>query len=92
MKTSSKKHLCRTLLGALFARSIAAPFTTPTAYALPSEGAHHDMNAGAADISTSGAVMDIAGKNDHNILKWEDFSVEKDEMVKFNTTPRQKTI
>ena len=69
MKTSSKKYLCRTLLGALFAGSIAAPFAAPTAYALPSEGAHHDMNAGAADISTSGAVMDIVGKSEHNVLK-----------------------
>lgn len=69
MNVSSNKRLCRTLLCALFAGSIAAPFAATTAYALPSEGAHHDMNAGAADISTSGTVMDIVGKSEHNVLK-----------------------
>ncbi|MGP1366847.1 MAG: two-partner secretion domain-containing protein, partial [Schwartzia sp. (in: firmicutes)] len=84
MKLSSKKHLCRTLLCALFAGSIAAPFTAPTAYALPVEGAHHDANAGAANISTTDKTMDIVGKTDHNVLKWEDFSVDKDEKVRFD--------
>ena len=34
--------------------------------------------------------MNIAGKSDHNILKWEDFSVEKDEMVKFDGGAKTK--
>lgn len=37
MKSSHKKHLRRTLLCALFAGSIAAPFAVPHAYALPIE-------------------------------------------------------
>ena len=84
MKTTSKKQLRRTLLCALFAGSIAAPFAAPHAYALPIEGAHAETNAGEANISTSGAVMDIVGKTDHNILKWEDFSIEKNEKVRFD--------
>ena len=84
MKSSSKKHLRRTLLCALVAGSIAAPFAVPHAYALPIEGTHATTNAGEANISTSGAVMDIAGKTDHNILRWEDFSIEKNEKVRFD--------
>ena len=84
MKTSSNKHLCRTLLCALFAGVIAAPFAAPTAYALPVEGAHHDANAGAANIAAADKTMDIVGKTDHNVLKWEDFSVGKDEKVRFD--------
>ena len=84
MKTTSNAHLRRTLLCALFAGSIAAPFAAQTAYALPIEGANAATNAGEANISTSGAVMDIAGKTDHNVLRWEDFSVEKDEKVRFD--------
>ena len=37
MKSSHKKHLRRTILCALFAGSIAAPFAAQTAYALPIE-------------------------------------------------------
>ncbi len=84
MKTTSNAHLRRTLLCALFAGSIAAPFAAPHAYALPIEGANAAANAGEANISTSGAVMDITGKSSHNILKWEDFSVDKDEIVRFD--------
>ena len=84
MKSSSKKHLRRTILCALFAGIVAAPFAAQTAYALPIEGTHHDANAGTADISTSGTAMNIVGKTDHNVLCWEDFSVDKDEIVRFD--------
>ena len=84
MKASSKKHLRRTLLCALFAGVITAPFAAPTAYALPVEGAHHDANAGAANIAAADKTMDIVGKTDHNVLKWEDFSIDKDEKVLFD--------
>ena len=84
MKTASTKQLRRKLLCALFAGSIAAPFGAPHAYALPIEGANATANAGEANISTSGAVMDIAGKSSHNILKWEDFSIEQNEKVRFD--------
>ena len=84
MKSISKKQLRRTLLCALFAGSIAAPFAAPHAYALPIEGANAATNAGEANISTSGAVMDIVGKTDHNILKWEDFSIDSGEKVRFD--------
>ena len=84
MKTSSNKQLRRTILCAIFAGALAAPFAAQTAYALPIEGANAAANKTEADISTSGTVMDITGKTAHNILKWEDFSVEKDEKVRFD--------
>ena len=84
MKTSSNKQLRRTILCAIFAGIVAAPFAAQTAYALPIEGANAAANAGEANISTSGTVMDIAGKTDHNILKWEDFSIEQNEKVRFD--------
>ena len=84
MKTSSTKHLRRTLLCALFAGIVAAPFAAQTAYALPIEGANAATNKTEADISTSGTVMDIVGKTDHNILKWEDFSIDSGEKVRFD--------
>ena len=84
MKTTSKKQLRRKLLCALVAGSIAAPFAAPHAYALPIEGANAAANAGEANISTSGTVMDITGKTAHNILRWEDFSIEKNEKVRFD--------
>ena len=84
MKTVSTKHLRRTILCALFAGIVAAPFAAQTAYALPIEGANAATNKTEADISTSGAVMDIAGKSDHNILRWEDFSIEQNEKVRFD--------
>ena len=84
MKTSSNKQLRRTILCALFAGIVAAPFAAQTAYALPIEGANAAANAGEANISTSGTVMDIAGKTEHNILKWEDFSIEQNEKVRFD--------
>ena len=84
MKSSHKKHLRRTLLCALFAGSIAAPFAAPHAYALPIEGANAATNKTEADISTSGAVMDITGKTEHNVLRWEDFSIDQNEKVRFD--------
>ena len=90
MKASSNAHLRRTLLCALFAGSIAAPFAVPHAYALPIEGAHAAANAGEANISTSGAAMDIAGKTEHNVLRWEDFSVDSGEKVRFDNGTQTK--
>ena len=84
MKTASKKHLRRTILCAIFAGALAAPFAAQTAYALPIEGANAATNAGEADISIAGTVMDITGKTEHNILKWEDFSIEQNEKVRFD--------
>ena len=84
MKTASTKHMRRTILCALFAGIVAAPFAAQTAYALPIEGANAATNAGEANISTSGTVMDIVGKTEHNILRWEDFSIEQNEKVRFD--------
>ena len=84
MKTSSNKHLRRKLLCALFAGIVAAPFAAQIAYALPIEGANAATNKTEANISTSGTVMDITGKTAHNILKWEDFSIEQNEKVRFD--------
>ena len=90
MKASSNAHLRRTLLCALVAGSIAAPFAAPHVYALPIEGAHAATNAGEANISTSGAVMDITGKTEHNVLRWEDFSVDSGEKVRFDNGTQTK--
>ena len=84
MKTASKKQLRRTILCALVAGIVAAPFAAQTAYARPIEGANAATNKTEADISTSGTVMDITGKTDHNVLRWEDFSIEQNEKVRFD--------
>ena len=84
MKTASNKQLRRKLLCALVAGALAAPFAAPHAYALPIEGANAAANAGEANISTSGAVMDITGKTEHNVLRWEDFSIDSGEKVRFD--------
>ena len=84
MKHHHAKQFYRAIACAIFAGALAAPFAAPHAYALPIEGAHAETNAGEANISTSGAVMDIAGKTDHNILKWEDFSIDQNEKVRFD--------
>ena len=85
MKSVSKKQLRRKLLCALVAGALAAPFAAQTAYALPIEGAANAAtNADAASITTSGTAMNIVGKTDHNVLRWEDFSVDKDEIVRFD--------
>ena len=90
MKTSSNKHLCRTILCAIFAGALAAPFAAQTAYALPIEGANAATNKTEADISTSGAVMDIMGKTEHNVLRWEDFSIDSGEKVRFDNGTQTK--
>ena len=84
MKSISNKQLRRTILCALVAGIVAAPFAAQTAYALPIEGAHAETNAGEANISTSGTVMDITGKTEHNVLRWEDFSIDSGEKVRFD--------
>ena len=84
MKTASKKQLRRKLLCALVAGALAAPFAAPHVYALPIEGTHAETNAGEANISTGGTVMDIVGKTEHNVLRWEDFSIEQNEKVRFD--------
>ena len=86
MKIVSKKELHRLVACTLFAGVIAAPH----AYALPIEGAHAETNAGEANISTSGAVMDIVGKTEHNVLRWEDFSVDSGEKVRFDNGAKDK--
>ena len=90
MKTSSNKQLRRTILCAIFAGIVAAPFAAQTAYALPIEGANAAANAGEANISTGGTVMDIVGKTEHNILKWEDFSIDSGEKVRFDNGTQTK--
>ncbi|WP_315274768.1 filamentous hemagglutinin N-terminal domain-containing protein [Selenomonas sputigena] len=84
MKYHHAKQLYRAVACALFAGIVAAPFAAPHAYALPIEGANAATNKTEADISTSGTVMDIVGKTEHNILKWEDFSIEQNEKVRFD--------
>ncbi|WP_294177309.1 YDG domain-containing protein [uncultured Selenomonas sp.] len=84
MKQYHAKQLYRAVACAIFAGIVAAPFAAQTAYALPIEGANAATNAGEANISTSGTVMDITGKTEHNILKWEDFSIEQNEKVRFD--------
>ena len=90
MKTSSNKQLRRTILCAIFAGALAAPFAAQTAYALPIEGANAATNAEEANITTADKTMNIVGNSEHNILKWEDFSVEKDETVKFDGGAKTK--
>ncbi|EJU29188.1 YDG domain-containing protein, partial [Selenomonas sp. CM52] len=84
MKHHHAKQFYRAIACAIFAGALAAPFAVQTAYALPIEGANAAANAGEANISTGGAVMDIAGKTAHNILRWEDFSIEQNEKVRFD--------
>ena len=84
MKHDHAKQLYRAVACALFAGIVAAPFAAQTAYALPIEGANAATNKTEVDISTSGTVMDIAGKTEHNILRWEDFSNEQNEKVRFD--------
>ena len=84
MKHDHAKQLYRAVACALFAGIVAAPFAAQTAYALPIEGANEATNKTEADISTSGAVMDITGKTEHNVLRWEDFSIDSGEKVRFD--------
>lgn len=82
MKQAASKHLRRAVAYALFAGAIAAPFAAPRAYALPIEAG--TFNAGEATIATEGAVMDIVGKTENNLLYWEDFSIDAGEKVRFD--------
>ena len=84
MKQAAGKHLRRAVAYALFAGAIAAPFTASPAYALPVEGANAALNAGEATITQSGSVMDIVGKTANNVLRWEDFSIDAGEKVRFD--------
>ena len=82
MKRQSRKHLRLAVAYALFAGALAAPFAAPRAYALPIEAG--TLNADEATITTEGAVMDIAGKTENNLLWWEDFSIDAGEKVRFD--------
>ena len=82
MKRQSRKHLRLAVAYALFAGALAAPFAAPPAYALPIEAG--TSNAGEATITTEGAVMDIVGKTANNVLRWEDFSIDAGEKVRFD--------
>ena len=85
MKRQSRKHLRLAVAYALFAGALAAPFAAPHAYALPVEGeANVVANAAEATITQSGTVMDIAGKNENTVLRWEDFSIDAGEKVRFD--------
>nr|WP_314808742.1 filamentous hemagglutinin N-terminal domain-containing protein [uncultured Selenomonas sp.] len=84
MKQAAGKHLRRAVAYALFAGAIAAPFAASPAYALPVEGANAAANAAEATITTEGTVMDIVGKNENNLLYWQDFSIDAGEKVRFD--------
>ena len=84
MKQAAGKHLRRAVAYALFAGALAAPFAASPAYALPVEGANAAANAAEATITTEGAVMDIVGKNENNLLYWQDFSIDAGEKVRFD--------
>ena len=84
VKHPTKKHLRLAIAYALFAGAIAAPFAASPAYALPVEGANAAANAAEATITQSGTVMNIAGKDVNNILKWQDFSIDAGEKVRFD--------
>ena len=90
MKHHHAKQFYRAIACAIFAGALAAPFAAQTAYALPIEGANAATNKTEADISTSGTVMDIAGKTDHNVLRWEDFSIDSGEKVRFDNGTQTK--
>ena len=82
MKRQSRKHLRLAVAYALFAGALAAPFAAPRAYALPIEAG--TINADEATITTEGAVMDIVGKTENNLLFWQDFSIDAGEKVRFD--------
>lgn len=84
VKHPTKKHLRLAVAYALFAGAIAAPFAASPAYALPVEGANAAANAAEATITQSGTVMDINGKTLNNVLRWEDFSIDAGEKVRFD--------
>ena len=84
MKQAAGKHLRRAVAYALFAGALAAPFAASPAYALPVEGANAAANADNAAIWQNSAIMDIVGKTENNVLRWEDFSIAAGEKVCFD--------
>ncbi|GAA0204691.1 filamentous hemagglutinin N-terminal domain-containing protein [Selenomonas dianae] len=90
MKQAAGKHLRLAIAYALFAGALAAPFAASPAYALPVEGANAAANAAEATITQSGTVMDINGKTLNNILRWEDFSIDAGEKVRFDSGAQAK--
>ena len=91
VKHPTKKHLRLAVAYALFAGAIAAPFAASPAYALPVEGANAAANAGEATITEYvGGVMNIAGKSANNVLRWEDFSIDAGERVRFDGGAKTK--
>ena len=57
----------------------------PAAYAMPqATGTNATDNSSAATIATAGNTMDIQGKTQNNILKWDSFSIAKGETVQFD--------
>ena len=84
MKRQSKKHLRLAVAYALFAGAIAAPFAASPAYALPVEGANAAANAAEATITEYVGALNIAGKSANNVLRWEDFSIDAGEKVRFD--------
>ena len=88
MKRQSRKHLRLAIAYALFAGALAAPFAAPPAYALPIEAG--TFNADEATITTEGAVMDIVGKTENNLLYWQDFSIDAGEKVHFDGGAKTK--
>ena len=94
VKHPTKKHLRLAVAYALFAGAIAAPFAASPAYALPVEGANAAANAAEATITTTtlsgGDIMYITGKTQQNVLRWEDFSIDAKDTVRFDGGAKTK--
>ena len=94
VKHPTKKHLRLAIAYALFAGALAAPFAASPAYALPVEGANAAANAAEATITTTtlsgGDIMYITGKTQQNVLRWEDFSIDAGERVRFDGGAKTK--
>ena len=91
VKHPTKKHLRLAVAYALFAGALAAPFAASPAYALPVEGANAAANAAEATITEYvGGVMNIAGKSTNNVLRWENFSIDAGEKVRFDGGAKTK--
>lgn len=90
VKHPTKKHLRLAVAYALFAGAIAAPFAASPAYALPVEGANAAANAAEATITEYVGALNIAGKSTNNVLRWEDFSIDAGEKVRFDGGAKTK--
>ena len=90
VKHPTKKHLRLAIAYALFAGVIAAPFAASPAYALPVEGANAAANAAEATITEYVGALNIAGKSQNNVLRWEDFSIDAGERVRFDGGAKTK--